>query len=287
MKSRRISTIEVAGDTLFYKVTGEGTPLLLIAGGGGDGDLYLPLADALADSFMIITYDRRANARSSMNHPDQFSVFQQAEDAVAILDAVGIQDAYVFGNSSGAVIALEMVRRFPERVKGVIAHEPPLAKVHPVADKWRRFFKSCYQASFGRGGASWAASKFLFGIEVPVWQMISAQLSAQKYVKQEQSQRDDERIPSKQATQYLIRQELLPVTEYELDFDCFLEITKPVVIAVGTYAQQHNTFLYQIGEQLCNRLNRTCALLPGHHGSFMDDAVNWAVEIVKIIEKMG
>ena len=110
LKSRRISTIEVAGDTLFYKVTGEGTPLLLIAGGGGDGDLYLPLADALADSFMIITYDRRENARSSMNHPDQFSVFQQAEDAVAILDAVGVQDAYVFGNSSGAVLAVASSR---------------------------------------------------------------------------------------------------------------------------------------------------------------------------------
>ena len=287
MKNRTISTIEVAGDTLFYKVTGEGTPLLLIAGGGGDGDLYLPLADALPDSFMVITYDRRANARSSMNHSDQFSVLQQAEDAVAILDAVGVQDAYVFGNSSGAVIALEMVRRFPERVKGVIAHEPPLARLHPNADKWHRFFESCYQASFGWGGASWAASKFLFGIEVPVWQMISAQLSAQKYVKPEQSQRDDERIPSKQASQYLIRQELLPVTEYELDFDYFLKINTPVVIAVGTYAQQHNTFLYQIGEQLCNRLNSTCTLLPGHHGSFMDDAVNWAVEIVEIIENMG
>lgn len=46
----------------------------MIPGGGGDGDSFLPLADALSDKFKVITYDRRANARSTANNPDSFSI---------------------------------------------------------------------------------------------------------------------------------------------------------------------------------------------------------------------
>ncbi|WKY47679.1 alpha/beta hydrolase [Eubacteriaceae bacterium ES3] len=104
---------ETEGDELFYKVRGQGLPILFIAPGGGDGDNYLPVADILAEDYKVITYDRRANARSSRHSPDQFSIAQQSRDAIAVLNAVGEKTAFVVGNSSSAVIALDLVTNFP------------------------------------------------------------------------------------------------------------------------------------------------------------------------------
>src|SRR5262245_47996556 len=126
MRSGRVTT---EGDELYYEVHGEGLPLLLIPGGGGDGGSYSLIADILSDQFKVITYDRRANARSTMNFPQNFEISQQSRDAVAVLRAVGETSAFVFGNSSGAVIALDMAKTQPQAVRAAVAHEPPRKKM--------------------------------------------------------------------------------------------------------------------------------------------------------------
>ena len=277
------SKITTEDDTLFYRVLGHGTPILFVPGGGGNGDLFLPLAKRLSDRYKLITYDRRANAGSTMNHPNVFSVSQQARDAVAVLTAAGEQSAFVFGNSSGAIIALEMLRLFPERVRGVIAHEPPIARLHPDSKKWRNFFRSCHRMSFGIGGASAAATRFLMGIEVPALQMIKAQLTAEKYLKQELKLQKKERIPSRKASKYLIQQELLPITEYKPDINILTERKEKVLLAVGSYAKEHNTFVFQIARQLSEQIHRPYVIVPGHHGSFMDEPERWAMRMEELI----
>lgn len=246
---REIKFVEVSGDYLAYRVTGEGTPLLCIAGGGGNGDFFLPLADQMSSNYKVITYDRRANAGSTINSPNKFSIEQQAKDAVAILDDTDVDSAYILGNSSGAVIALEVLKKFPNRVKGVIVHEPPLAKVHPQSDKWLVFFKKCYDASFKFGGTSIAVTKFLFGIEVPIMQLIKAQFEAERYLKINNVEKQI-KVPTKLASKYLIQQELLPITTYEIDEYSIKKNLNKVVLAVGDYAKNNDTFLYQIVESI-------------------------------------
>ena len=136
-KSDRVTT---EGDELYYEVRGQGQPLLMISGGGGDGGSYSLVAEILSDEYNIITYDRRANARSTMNDPQNFEVSQQSRDAVAVLRAAGETSAFVFGNSSGAVIALDMAKTHPQSVQAIVAHEPPLARVHPEYQKMATFF---------------------------------------------------------------------------------------------------------------------------------------------------
>ncbi len=63
----------------------------------------------------------------------EISVAVQANDASRILDAVGHQAAYVFGNSGRAITALELVIRHPEQVLAPVAHEPPLVNLLPDA----------------------------------------------------------------------------------------------------------------------------------------------------------
>jgi pimeloyl-ACP methyl ester carboxylesterase len=111
MKRMIAGRVMTEGDELYFEVRGEGKPLIPPA--GGDGELYRAIADLLRDKFKVITYGRRANARSTMNHPQNFEISQQSRDAASVIKAAGEKSAIIFGNSSGAVIALDMAKNQP------------------------------------------------------------------------------------------------------------------------------------------------------------------------------
>jgi pimeloyl-ACP methyl ester carboxylesterase len=105
------------GDEIYFESRGSGPVLLMIAGGLGDAGIYTFVAELLSDEFRVITYDRRGQSRSTRRDPQNFEIGQQARDAVAVLRAAGEDKAIVFGNSSGAVIGLEMAARHPGVVR--------------------------------------------------------------------------------------------------------------------------------------------------------------------------
>src|SRR6266536_4799362 len=159
--------VSIEGDELCYEVRGQGAPLLMIPGGGGDGRIYSFVADVLCDEYKVITYDRRGNARSTCNDPQNFEISQQSRDAVAVLQAAGETSAFVFGNSSGAVIALDIAKTYPQAIKAIVAHEPPITRVHPRAKKWQRFFAGVYGTAFSLG-TTVAMIRFVLGVGLPL-----------------------------------------------------------------------------------------------------------------------
>ena len=119
--------VTVNGAELYYEIRGTGPPLLLIMGATGDGGHFEQLAELLADEFTVISYDRRGNGRSPV--PAGWlttSAEEQADDAAALLDALGTGPAAVFGTSSGGTFALCLLVRHAEQVRGAILHEPGL-----------------------------------------------------------------------------------------------------------------------------------------------------------------
>jgi len=99
-------TVTVNGTELYHEVRGTGPPVLLIMGATGDGGHFDKLADLLADEFTVITYDRRGNGRSPVPAGwETTSPEEQADDAAALLDALGTGPAAVFSTSSGGVFA--------------------------------------------------------------------------------------------------------------------------------------------------------------------------------------
>src|SRR5690242_8069585 len=124
--------VAVPGARLYTELAGQGPPLLLISGGGGDAGMYERAVALLARSHTVLTYDRRGNSRSRFTDPEAaIDVAAQADDVVAILDHYGIDRAYVFGGSGGAIIALDVLARHPDRLLGVVAHEPPVMSILP------------------------------------------------------------------------------------------------------------------------------------------------------------
>jgi len=279
VQSYRVTT---EGDELYFEVRGQGQPLLMIAPAGGDGWQYSFVADILADEYKVVTYDRRANARSTMNDPQNFEISQQSRDAVAVLRAAGENSAFVFGNSSGAVIALDMAKTQPQAVRAVVVHEPPIARVHPNARKWQRFFASVYLMAF-RFGSSLAALRFMLGVELPVRQLIKA--TREVNIHREQS--SVRYISSKDAADFLVKQELLPVTNYLPDVERIKQNGVRVFIAIGTWAQERKTWYAQAAHMLAEQLGCELVTFPGHHGSYMDLPDEWAATLRSVLHKAG
>jgi pimeloyl-ACP methyl ester carboxylesterase len=117
----------VNGVGLYYELTGSasGEPLVLVHGSWVDHHSWHAVVGPLADSFRVLTYDRRGHGRSE--RPDgQGSVFEDADDLAALIEVLDLAPAHVAGNSFGAVVALRAAARHPHVFRSLIAHEPPL-----------------------------------------------------------------------------------------------------------------------------------------------------------------
>jgi pimeloyl-ACP methyl ester carboxylesterase len=123
-----MTSLTVPGATLSYDVAGSGPLLLLIPGGAMPSDAFAGLQAALSDRFTVVRYDSRGLAPSAFSgEPHAITVPGQADDALALIDALSPDaPAFVFGSSGGALTGLDLVTRHPDRVRLLVAHEPPL-----------------------------------------------------------------------------------------------------------------------------------------------------------------
>ena len=157
-----MSLVDVNGTTIYYELRGSGPSLVLISGAGGDAQPWAPLADALADDFTVLTYDRRANSRSPRPAGwSATSVDEQADDAAALLRALDLAPAAVYGNSLGAAIALALVLRHPQVLRGAVLHEPPLGGLSPAAAEPLARIRAVVEDGLARGGPAAAMEAFL------------------------------------------------------------------------------------------------------------------------------
>jgi len=97
-------TTNANGIELYYDERGQGDPLLLIAGLGASGELWAGQVPLLAREFRVITFDNRGAGRSE-KPPQPYSIALFADDTAALMDALGIETAFVYGQSMGGLIA--------------------------------------------------------------------------------------------------------------------------------------------------------------------------------------
>jgi pimeloyl-ACP methyl ester carboxylesterase len=115
------STISSDGTHIACDRTGEGPALILVTGALGDRTDVAPLAAALAPHLTVFTYDRRGRGDSGDTQP--YRVEREIEDMKAVIREAGGQ-AFVFGHSSGAALALEAAVRGLAITK-LALYEPP------------------------------------------------------------------------------------------------------------------------------------------------------------------
>jgi pimeloyl-ACP methyl ester carboxylesterase len=119
-----------------YEVRGSGEPLLMIHGLGYDRYGWGPLPDLLAETFSVVLIDNRGVGASDA--PDgPYSVQQLAEDAIAVLDAAGIERTNLFGVSLGGYIAQELALSHPRRLRKLVlaSTAPGGTRSHPMPQR--------------------------------------------------------------------------------------------------------------------------------------------------------
>ncbi|MFA5065748.1 MAG: alpha/beta fold hydrolase [Dehalococcoidia bacterium] len=104
---------------LYYEVSGEGPPLLLINGYGDHTGHWFCMQPVLKRCFKVIAFDNRGAGRS--DKPDlPYTMKMLAGDAAALLDSLGIAQAHVFGVSMGGMVALELALGFPQKINSLV-----------------------------------------------------------------------------------------------------------------------------------------------------------------------
>lgn len=96
-----------------------GEPVLMIQGLGADSRGWFAQRAAVGLRYRGITFDNRGVGRST-KPVGPYDLEQMAADAVAVLDAAGVESAHVMGASMGGVIAQIMAVRHPERVRSLV-----------------------------------------------------------------------------------------------------------------------------------------------------------------------
>src|SRR3954453_10079248 len=116
------ATISADGTRIAYDRSGEGPPIVLVAGAFNTRTTTEPLAVALRDRFTVLNVDRRGRGDSGDSAP--YAVQREIEDLDAVIGDAG-GSAAVFGYSSGATLALHAAADgLP--ISRLAPHRPPL-----------------------------------------------------------------------------------------------------------------------------------------------------------------
>ncbi len=112
-------TLNTNGINLYFETHGSGNPLILLSGLATDSQSWLGCLNELSKSHLIIILDNRGCGRTTPYEAEN-SISLMAQDVIALLDHLNIQQADVLGNSMGGFIALELALNYPDRVNKLI-----------------------------------------------------------------------------------------------------------------------------------------------------------------------
>jgi pimeloyl-ACP methyl ester carboxylesterase len=119
-------TATVNGVRLFYEMNGTaGVPLVLVHGSWDSHEAWNGIVPRLAESFHVVTYDRRGHSNSE-RPAGQGSIHEDVDDLAALIEHLGLAPAWIAGNSFGASIVLRLAGQRADLFRGLVGHEPPL-----------------------------------------------------------------------------------------------------------------------------------------------------------------
>ncbi len=275
MGTKTVNKLAVPGATLHYEVTGSGPVLLLIAGGGTDGAIFDGIVGRLAADYTVVAYDPRGNSRSPYDGaPADERVEQSAEDALALIDAVGGgEPAYVFGSSSGAITGLELITRHPDRVRLLIAHEPPCVEVLADAADHRAFFEQVYD-TYRTDGVAAADVLFSRGLGLD----------------EDDAPAPEDLLPEivEMFTRFqgnaenFYEDKLLPFTRYQPDLDALKAVAAQIVPAAG--AESLEFLPARPIQHLADDLGWPTVTFPGNHAGYLTHPEPFATLLARVLE---
>ena len=161
------------GTRIHYEVTGRvgRTPVLMIQGLGASKNAWNLQRIAMATRFRIISFDNRGAGRSD-KPTEPFTLEQMADDAIAVLDAAGVETAHVVGASMGGVISQIVAVKYPQRVRSLTL-VCTACRNHPwrqeLLQSWAKTAEEKGMIEVGKEAAQWVMSPRSFRRLVPAF----------------------------------------------------------------------------------------------------------------------
>lgn len=278
MLTPKTGMLTVPGASIYYEVRGAGPALLIIPTGNGDATPFWAVADALASHFTVITYDRRGFSRSPVEGPvdDAFRLQTDAHDAHRLIDHLADGPAHVFGSSSGAIVAIALLERYPEQVRTLISHEPPLASVLPDAEQWLQFYTDLYEL-YQNSGVKVARQVFRarVGMNGETRPPKGAELPPERLAEML------DRIRHNQ--DFWFEHEVRTYPAFIPDTAKLKTVSHRLILAGGTTSRDH--FPYRPNAILAERLGTDITHFPGGHGGYVTHPAEFADMLYRVLSR--
>jgi pimeloyl-ACP methyl ester carboxylesterase len=258
-------TLAASGAKIVYDISTNGltkSPVLLLIGSPMGAAGFGTLAAHFPDR-RIVTYDPRGSERSTKEDPTSPSTPEQhADDLHRLIEALHAGPVDVFASSGGAVNALALVARHPDRVRTLVAHEPPLCDVLPDREAALAAAKDV-QDTYMRSGFGAGMAKFiaLVGHTGPVPKDWAARPAPDPSTFGLPTDDDGTR------TDPLMAQNITTSTGYVADFDAIGRASTRVVIAAG--AESEGQIASRAAHAVAERLGSEVVIFPSGHGGFL------------------
>jgi len=108
------------GVEVSYSVNGKGDPaLIFVSGWGGKKDDFFSQIDYFSQSYLTVCIDLPGFGKSGNNRVE-WTMINYAKDVIALMDQLKIDEAVLVGQSMGGIVILEVARKIPDRIIGVI-----------------------------------------------------------------------------------------------------------------------------------------------------------------------
>ena len=107
------------GMNLYYEIHGDGYPVILIGGLGSQTESWATQVPLYSKHFKVIVFDNRGAGRS--DKPEgRYTTEDMADDAAALMDALGIGKAHIVGKSMGGMIGQWLAIKYPDKVRKLV-----------------------------------------------------------------------------------------------------------------------------------------------------------------------
>ena len=129
--------VDIGDAQINYEEAGSGEPVMLVPGLGGGGNVWHRQIPAFSEDFRVITHDHRGCGRSTYSMIE-YSVTQMAEDALRLMDRLGIERAHWVGHSTGGAMGQIVAQDYPDRLRSLVlsatwaGHDPYFQRAFAV-----------------------------------------------------------------------------------------------------------------------------------------------------------
>jgi pimeloyl-ACP methyl ester carboxylesterase len=257
--------LQVPGARLAYDIRPNeesSEPVLVLIGSPMGAAGFGTLASHFTDR-TVVTYDPRGSDRSEKDDPaSPVDPEIHADDLHRIVEAIGSGAVDVFASSGGAVNALALVARYPEQVRILVAHEPPLASILPDREAALTACSAVHQ-SYQRGGWGAGMAHFiaLTGHRGPFTDEFTQQPAPSAEMFGLPTEDDGTR------TDPLLGQNMVTCTHYQPDFEALITAPTRIVLAAG--AESEGELAHRGAHAAAERLGIEAVTFPSNHGGFM------------------